>query len=218
MHRSPPQRLVGRTVIIAASGLSLTAQVSTIRSLSKPGLVLLTVNSTFRTFMDADMLYAGDHLWWKGMMLPTAEKPTVREFKGEKWTQDRTAYEKFNHVLKMNWIKARNTPGLGTANDIHMNGNSGFAAINLAYLLGSRRIVLVGFDMKLGPKGEKHHHKDHPVPMVQGQTFDQWIRYGAVLAKDLERHGCDVANCTTDTALTCFRRSTLEKELCEQPS
>lgn len=173
--------------------------------------MLLVVNSTFRTFMDADALYGGDFLWWKAMHLPTAERPTVREFKGEKWTQDHRAKENW----KINWIKCANRPGLGRE-VLHSNGNSGFQAINLAFLFGARKIVLVGFDMKLGPKGEKHHHKDHPEPCVQGQTFGQWMLNGAVLAKDLEKVGCDVANCSAETAMTCFRRSTLEKELCPQ--
>lgn len=160
--------------------------------------------------MDADALYAGDHLWWKAVNLPMAEKPTVREFKGEKWTQDHRVSEKW----KVNWVKGVNRPGLGKETAIHLNGNSGFQAVNLAYLFGARHIVLVGFDMKLGPKGEKHHHKDHPAPCVQGQTFDQWMRQGAVFAKDLEAAACDVVNCSADTALTCFRKSTLEKELC----
>lgn len=158
--------------------------------------------------MDADVLYAGDFLWWKASHLPLAEKPTPSEFKGEKWTCDHRAAE----VYRANRIKGANKPGLGQQ-CIHLNGNSGYQAINLAYLFGARHIVLVGFDMKLGPNGEKHHHKDHPATCVQGQTFGQWLLQGARLAKDLEAHACDVVNCTADTALTCFRKSTLEKEL-----
>ncbi len=159
--------------------------------------------------MDADVLYAGDHLWWKAMHLHTAERPTVREFKGEKWTQDHRAKEKW----KINWIKGVNRPGLGRE-VLHLNGNSGFQAINLAFLFGSRHIVLVGFDMKLGLNGEKHHHKDHPEPCIQGQTFSEWMRQGAVFAKDLEKVGADVVNCSAETAMTCFRRAKLEDELC----
>lgn len=129
-------------------------------------------------------------------------------FKGEKWTQDHTAAERY----KLNRIKGINRSGLGLEY-LHINGNSGFQAINLAYLFGARRILLVGFDMKLGPKGEKHHHPDHPSPLMQGMTFGEWIHKGATLAKDLERNGCDVINCSAETALTCFRRGELEKEL-----
>jgi len=37
-------------------------------------------------------------------------------------------------------------------------GNTGSSAINLALLLGARRVLLLGFDMKLGAKGENNWH------------------------------------------------------------
>jgi hypothetical protein len=182
-----------------------------LKKFSKPSEkqnVLLCVNSTFRLFPNADVLYAGDFLWWK-----THHQEVHTTFKGEKWTQDHTAAERF----KLNRIKGINKAGLGREY-LHVNGNSGFQAINLAYLFGCRKIVLVGFDMKLGPNGEKHWHKDHPSPLMQGMTFGEWIHKGAKLAKDLEAAACDVANCTPGSALTCFRVSTLEKELCAPQS
>lgn len=170
---------------------------------SRSAAVLLAVNTTYKRFPYADALYAGDFLWWK-----SNHKEVFTTFKGEKWTQDHTSAERYG----VNRIKGVNKSGLGTQ-FLHINGNSGFQAINLAYLFGARRILLIGFDMKLGPKGEKHWHPDHPAPMVQGQTFGEWMHKGAVLAKDLLAAGCDVVNCTPGSAMSCFRMGELEKEL-----
>jgi hypothetical protein len=41
-------------------------------------------------------------------------------------------------------------------------GHSGFCALNLAYHLRPRDLYLVGFDMMLGPKGERHWFPDYP--------------------------------------------------------
>lgn len=45
--------------------------------------------------------------------------------------------------------------------------DTGYAAINLAYLAGAKDIILAGFDM--GFRGERTHwHRGHPIPSVEG--------------------------------------------------
>lgn len=44
-----------------------------------------------------------------------------------------------------------------------LNGtHSGFCALNLAYQMRPRDLYLVGFDMALGPRGERHWFPDYP--------------------------------------------------------
>jgi len=192
----------GKTAVIAASGPSLSASVGDLNHLRVRGkpFQLIAVNTTFRLFPWADLLYAGDILWWRAHHLEVK-----RTFKGEKWGGHQTIAQQY----QTSWIKNTNRPGLGLDGVVHNNGNSGFQAINMAYLFGSRRILLVGFDMKLGPKKEKHWHPDHPSPCVQAQVFAEWIHKAATLAKDLKLHGCEVINCSVDTALTCWPRASL---------
>lgn len=191
----------GKTCVILASGPSLRAHdcVTVLNS----GAHVIAVNTTFRLAPQADVLYAGDFLWHK-----VNHSEYVKTFKGQVWTGDSTAAERYG----INRIKCVNRPGLGLTN-LHANGNSGFQSLNLAFLFGCRRILLLGFDMKPGSRGEKHWHPDHPGPLMQAQCFDEWVHKSALLAKDLEREGCEVVNCSRDTALTCFPRSTIEKEL-----
>lgn len=196
----------GQTAVIAASGPSMMQSVDDLNRARVRGapFQLIVVNTTFRHFPWADVLYAGDVLWWRAHHREVKEK-----FKGETWGGHQTIAQQY----QTHWIKNANRPGLGTDHVINNNGNSGFQAINLAYLFGSRRILLVGFDMKLGPKKEKHWHEDHPAPCVQAQVFGEWIHKAATLAKDLERHGCKVINCSVETALTCWPRATLQESL-----
>jgi hypothetical protein len=190
--------------VILASGPSLTeAQVAqTVPTAADAPVRVIATNSTALSLgKHADVVYASDILWWKTNYRAIDAKRA--------WTCDRGAAERYG----LNWVKGVNRLGLSKERWIHTNGNSGASAINLAYLFGARRILLLGFDMKLGPKGEKHHHPDHPSPMVQSQTFDDWIHKFDFLARDLKAAGCEVINCTVDTALTCFPRSTVEKEM-----
>lgn len=45
----------------------------------------------------------------------------------------------------------------------HLNGtHSGFCALNLAYQMRPDELFLIGFDMSIGPRGERHWFPDYP--------------------------------------------------------
>jgi len=181
------------TAIVLASGPSLTAE--QIAAAKASGHFTIVVNGTYKSMLDADAMYAGDFLFWK---INFAD--AIKTFKGKLWTQDNSAAARWP---KLNRIRGTNRDGLGK-DMIHLGGNSGYQAINAAYIWGYRRIILLGFDMKLGPKGEKHHHPDHPAPLVQAQVFGEWIHKMQKFSKDLKAAGCEVLNATPGSALTCF--------------
>jgi len=194
----------GKTCVIAASGPSLTDE--QVRLVEEWNVAIIAVNTTFKKFADPEVVYACDYLWLKHHVAEVRAK--FKNFSTQIWTQDRSSAERFN----LNFVRQTSRPGLGKKT-LQVNGNSGAGAINLAYLFGCRRILLIGFDMKLGPKGERHWHKDHPAPLVQNQPFGEWLHKFDTLAKDLKAEGVEVVNCTPGSALTVFPMSTLQKEL-----
>lgn len=108
----------------------------------------------------------------------------------------------------VNWVLGASARGLGL-DRVHFGGNSGFQAINLAFLWGAKRIVLLGFDCK--PVGGKAHwFGQHPEGLTQVQPYDLWLEHYPQLAYDLKREGVQVVNCSRDTAITCFERATIE--------
>lgn len=107
-------------------------------------------------------------------------------------------------------------PGLSLdPRHLHQGGNSGYQAINLAVLMGAERILLLGFDMKLGAAGRVHWHGDHPETMRQpsGSTFRNWRQKFAAAAIDAEQAGIEVVNCTPGSALECFPMATITEAL-----
>ena len=94
----------------------------------------------------ADVLYGCNERWWD------AHKGT--DFAGEKWsTHDTTgtANNKLKAAEKYGLQLVMGAPGAGFSTDpglIHYGDNSGFQSVNLAILLASPYIVLVGFDMQ----------------------------------------------------------------------
>lgn len=182
-----------KTAIILASGPSLTTE--QIDAARRSGHHTIVINSTYRSMLDANTLYAGDFMFFK---VHIAEIRAT--FKGKIWTQDNSAFARWPGINRM---KGSTRDGLGLK-IIHTNGNSGMQALNLAFLWGFERIVLLGFDMKNGPNGEKHHHPDHPAPMVQGQCFDEWLLKAGRVAADIAKTNCEVINCTPGSAMKCF--------------
>lgn len=92
-------------------------------------------------------------------------------------------------------------------------GNSGAQAINLAYLLGARRLVLVGFDMRVG--GDRRHHffGDHPKPLTNGTNYALFVRGMGGLAADLAAEGVNVLNASTNSALPFWPRCSIPQAI-----
>jgi len=115
--------------------------------------------------------------------------------------------------------------GLATApNQLALGSNSGHQAVNLAYHLGARRILLVGFDMRVGPapdgqgRPRTHWHAGHPVPtdpkVYERHMLPKW----PPIAAALKQKGVEVVNCSPGSALTVFPVGDLAEELARSPS
>jgi len=182
-----------KTAVILASGPSLNAE--QIDAARRSGHHCIVVNATYRVFPDADTLYAGDMMFWR-----TYFPDIARTFKGKLVTCDSSAAARWPRITR---VRGCNREGLGKE-IIHMNGSSGFQAINLAYLRGFKRVIVLGMDMKLGPKGEQHHHADHPSPCVQALDLKGWLHNSVKLGLDFEKTDCEVLNATPGSALRCF--------------
>ena len=151
---------------------------------------------------DADYLYACDQKWWQ------VHIDEVRaSFRGKLYTQWRQPDEKaWAEQHGITPINGASSPGLGREL-LHYGSNSGYQAINLAFLMGATRIILLGYDMqKTG--GRNHWFGDHPNGLVNG-IDTHLVPNFTPLAEDLKAEGVEVINCTRETALTQFRRAEL---------
>ena len=190
----------GRTAVVIANGPSLTRE--QIDFAGESDVLAMTVNTAYQMAPWAPVFYAGDFLFHKVHNL------RMRQHRMSSiWTTDSTAAEQYG----VNRWKGRNDVGLGETM-IHLNGNSGAQAINLAYLFGARKIVLLGFTMR-EIDGKKHFHGDHEKPLVQKQLFGEWVHKMSFVARDAKRLGVDIVNADPLSAMTCFRMGNLEAEL-----
>lgn len=82
--------------------------------------------------------------------------------------------------------------------------NSGTSAINLGVHLGSRQIILLGFDMQPGLDGHSHWHLGHGNETRPRPNYARFMRGFPIMAKDATRMGVEIINCSPGTAITDF--------------
>lgn len=191
---------MGGLIVCVASGPSLAGwQVEAVR---KSRAFTIATNTSFRA-VDGGICYGCDSQWWAVY----ADEVKAKGLAG--WTQDRDAAKRHG----INWIESKAGHGLcREPNKIHQGGNSGFQAVNLAYHLGARTIVLVGYDMQRTPRAT-HWHGEHPEQLGNAEKCAMWRAAFPALASDLKAEGVDVVNCTIATALTCFPKADLRDVL-----
>lgn len=102
-------------------------------------------------------------------------------------------------------------------------GNSGAAAINLAWMLGASRVFLLGFDMQSNKKGQPWWHAGYPdkrqtpsvrqlkknpnfvIPRVkQEPPFDKHLKNFEELAIETEKVGLEVFNVNPNSRIEAF--------------
>lgn len=183
----------GQRYFICASGPSLTQ--SDVDYIRDKGMVIM-INNGFQLAPWSDIIYACDTRWWS--VYPEAIKHRGRKISIQHKHPD---VELWEHNNKIN--------GIGDYM-IHSNsGNSGQHAINLAYLLGAKEIILLGYDFQ-NTGGQVHWHGDHKHGLGNGAAHEPRIKHMNIAAKQLSDKGVKVINCTRETALECFERKNLE--------
>lgn len=117
------------------------------------------------------------------------------------------------------WLRVlpKKENGLGTI-ELGWNGNTGASAINLALMLGARKVFLLGFDMQLSKAGEGNFHDAYshePNPKV----YSRFKRGMMQVRKDISIvfPGAEVINLEDGTsALTEFPKESLKAHFVER--
>lgn len=185
---------------LIASGPSLTQ--SDVDAIKGKGAVI-AINDNYLMAPWADYLYFCDPKWFNWHY----ERQEFIHFKGIIYTQDKKTAEENGY----NYIASKSAEGLSESPEvIHQGSNSGYQAINLAYHLGARKVILLGYDMQT-TDGKAHWFGHHPDKVVS--SHNSWLRHYDSLAKHAKKLDLEIVNCSRQTALTCFERKPLETVL-----
>lgn len=169
------------------------------------GQNIIGVNQAFKiTDCFVPVCYSGDRRWYHWNV------NRLTEYRGVLYT----SYPHFVPNPKVPTINLGRVSmkGISTKsrNSIAWNQNSGASAVNLAYWLGARRVVLLGFDMD--HKGGKFNwHTDYPT--IKRRSNGRWpnpypkfLECWRQIAIDAKNIGLEIFNATPGSKLNIFHK------------
>jgi hypothetical protein len=201
----------GQVVAIIASGPS--AAKADIAALKRCKVIAIKQNVDLAPW--ADVVYGCDPAWWK-------HRQGLPDFSGLKiaWEGSRLDdYPDIHRVKiperpKANRDKYIDDLVLDPVGTVGAGGNSGYQALNLAIQFGSRRIILIGFDMT--DRNGVHWYGRNFWPMANNpmdSNFRRWIAAFEKAAPILRDIGAEVINASPHSALSCFPKQSIEQAL-----
>lgn len=110
------------------------------------------------------------------------------------------------------WVAGHQNHGLHY-DALGYNGNTGSSALNLAVLLGAKKVYLLGFDMKLSPSGRPNWHHNKLIDKPSPQVYDRFKNGFAKVKKDWKDKFPDreIYNVTDDSDLEAFPKISFTK-------
>lgn len=199
-YAAVPKLWPGCTMVCIGSGPSLTPEdVNYCRDKAR----VIVINNGYQLAPWADCLYAADGSWIR-------EHQGAPSFHGFKYTLSREA----GTYRDLGWKLLHETGNKGI--DLHPSNlrtgrHSGYQAMHLAVHFGATRIVLLGYDLTRGPKGQEHWHPDHRT-RVQS-NYPLYVQCLETIVQPLKELGIHVINCSRVTKIPYFERSTIQAVL-----
>ena len=202
MIRSPIPKWKNETVVILACGPSLSLNdVNYVRGKAR----VIAINDSYTLAPWADILFASDARWWR-------YHDWVKDFRGQRWTHDHNGSTWRAEAIKncLNVVDAENGSGISKEpGKINLGANSGFQALNFAYLTGANKVVLSGFDCGVWNSNDTHFFGKHPDSLERASPYGLFRQHFDEAAKDLVGLGISVTNCSRLTTLQCFDKDRL---------
>lgn len=208
---SVPRMWEGQTVVIIGGGWSLLdfdwERLKPFRCIGCNDAYLLGPEVT-------DICFFGDAAWFRihdKDWMDELGRPGLREFHGIVCTNTEKS-------VRASWVKRLDRRPVGLYKEpwrCAWNQNTGAAAVNLALHTGARKIVLLGFDMKLSDEGNSNYHlnlKDRP----SADSYSRFIAGFENLKMKLRTMWPEVTivNATPGSAMKTFPIVTFEEALC----
>jgi hypothetical protein len=210
-----PRLWPGETVVLIGGGPSLTpAQVNACKHRAR----VIAINDALRLAPWCDVHYFCDDRWWRWHH----RSDWYKAYTGLRITLENLHLAKEDPTLKsVQNVGRPDAPKQPTEalcsepTGVMPGRNSGYQCINLAVHLGAKRILLLGFDMKgvlAGRSVRTHWFGKHPDPTADS-VYAEFLQQFPKLVKPLAALGVDVINCSPDSALGCFKKTTIEEAL-----
>jgi len=190
------------------------------------GKHVIAINVAFLIGDWIDMVFFGDNKFFVSYQKQLAEFPGLKVTCNSKFSSGTYDGENIKYVAK---DKSHSHGISDNQRMVSWNGNSGAAAISIAANAGCERIILLGFDMKVGSDQRQHWHdlyrvvgrKPHKTKrgrivnpnQVKHLPFARHLRGFPDIACDTEKRGITILNASPDSAIEQFKKVTVKEIL-----
>ena len=195
-----PKLFNGQSVFIVGGGSSLS---SFNFSLLK-GYNIIAINTAIKYIPFAQVLYFSDKSFYEKFY------EIINSYSGYKFSISKIENDA---VIKLN---STGKSGLDTNYNCIRNGNnSGYAAINLAYHMGARKIILLGYDGGYLNK-KTHFHSDYKNECYSCIDYqkvynDFFIPYFNLLPSILKKLNIEIYNASINSKIEYFKKIKLDE-------
>lgn len=197
----------GRTVFVIGGGPSINQQDLSLLKNKK----IVCINTAYKIFPDAMCLYWADTSWIENNIDSVKLHKAKYKF-----------HSKFH--LSSQYLSNENACGIGGSillrrtgdtgidpNIDHVRGNnSGAHVLNLLHNAKVRKIVLLGYDMKI-TDSKSHWHQETKLPIRPDTYCNLFIPSIMSMAQQLKSSGIEVINTSMKSELKCFKKMKLEE-------
>lgn len=193
----------GETVVCIGGGPSLNREEIVAATLA--GVKLIGVNDAYRVAPWVNLLWGCDYKWWEWH----SEK-VITQCEGILASTDKKACSRWPQIK---YLPGEHKEGLSWDRKyIYYGMNGGYQAVNIATLSGAKRVLLIGYDHRVGEDGKRHWFGNHPDNVMS--SYENWIQKAwPTIPPSLKGHDCEVINCTPGSAITAFPRMNLAEAL-----
>jgi uncharacterized Rossmann fold enzyme len=166
--------------------------------------IVIAVNKAFLYLPFAQVLYWSDSSFYDSF------KKEIHLFKGIKATKNPSP--KTDDIIN---LVETGRDGLELEpNAIRTGGNSGYAAINVAYHLGAKKIILMGFDAKNGPGGNTHWHDGYNKKGASDEVMQRnWLPHYYSIVNALEDRRVKIYNTSKFSEIKEIEKITITEAL-----
>ncbi len=172
---------------------------------------VIGINMAYRIGNWIDMVVFGDRTFFLEQIEGLSQFPGLRVCL--------SSSVKFPSWVK--YIKRDTSKTMGISTNPHMagwSGNTGAAAISIAYHTGAKRVILLGFDMKMGDNQYQHWHdlynrgplRSTDIRRMKRLPFNHHLKGFDNIARDAEKLGLTILNACPDSAITHFPKCTVD--------
>lgn len=176
---------------------------------------VIAVNSGYLLGDWIDMVFFGDKGWWLNNRKRLAKFPGLKVSCHPKVDSHEFVTEHIKYVAKDRDHTKGLSPNPGM---ISWNLNSGGAAMSVAANTGVKRIILLGFDMRLGTRDKQHWHglygtAKRRVVNPRKLPFHRHLRGFPAIAEDAKNRNIEILNACPNSKIDCFRKVTVKEVL-----